>query len=95
MRPGEKMEEALWEEDAVVEPTAHQDILRVTESERSNGADLRQAVQSLELAAETGDRFSVEAVLCEWIPTFSPSVPLLPRDLSPARDYDADQPATQ
>jgi FlaA1/EpsC-like NDP-sugar epimerase len=81
VRPGEKLEEQLWETDAVAEPTAHPDILRVREPERSNGGDLRQAVEAMGLAAETSDRFGVEAVLCEWIPTFSPALPAESREI--------------
>jgi FlaA1/EpsC-like NDP-sugar epimerase len=31
VRAGEKMEEGLWEDGAVVEPTVNPDVLRVTE----------------------------------------------------------------
>jgi FlaA1/EpsC-like NDP-sugar epimerase len=71
-RPGEKLEEALWEEHAVVEPTDHPDILKVTEANATRG-DLRAAVGALELAAERGDRLAIEAILADWIPTFRPS----------------------
>jgi FlaA1/EpsC-like NDP-sugar epimerase len=70
-RPGEKLEEALWERDAVVERTDHPDILRVTEPAARVG-DLRAAVASLELAARGGDRLAVNAILTDWIPTFDP-----------------------
>jgi FlaA1/EpsC-like NDP-sugar epimerase len=76
-RRGEKMEERLWESDAAVEPTTHSDILKVTEPENSNGNDLAETVRALEMAAEVGDRTRVEAILCEWIPTFTPSMPEL------------------
>jgi FlaA1/EpsC-like NDP-sugar epimerase len=85
VRPGEKLEEELWETDAAVESTAHPDILKVREPERHNGGDLRQAVEAMGLAAETSDRFGVEAVLCEWIPTFSQARGL-PRDRTAAID---------
>ena len=71
IRPGEKLEEALWEDDAQIEPTAHPDILRVTEPLTPTG-DVRAAVKALEQAAQEGDRLRVEAVLCDWIPTFTP-----------------------
>ncbi len=71
IRPGEKLEEALWEDDAMVEPTAHPDILRVTEP-LTRAGDLRVAVQALEDAAQEGDRLRAEALLCDWIPTFTP-----------------------
>jgi FlaA1/EpsC-like NDP-sugar epimerase len=73
VRPGEKLEEALWEREAMVEPTAHLDILKVRESERANDGDVRLAVEAMEIAANVGDRVGVEALLCDWIPTFTPS----------------------
>ena len=77
IRPGEKLEEALWEDDARVEPTAHPDILTVMESQK-RGGNLRAAVKALEHAAQEGDRFRVEAILCDWIPTFTPPFTGLP-----------------
>ena len=77
IRPGEKLEEALWEDEATVEPTAHPDILRVTEPLTPAG-DLRAAVKTLEHAAQEGDRLRAEAILCDWIPTFTPWLTSLP-----------------
>jgi len=71
IRPGEKLEEALWEDDATVKPTAHPDILSVTEPLTPAG-DVRAAVRALEQAAQEGDRLRAEALLCDWIPTFTP-----------------------
>ena len=71
IRPGEKLEEALWEDDARVEPTANPDILRVTEPMTPAG-DVRAAAKELEHAAQEGDRLQIEATLCDWIPTFTP-----------------------
>jgi len=86
MRRGEKLEEALWEQDATIEPTDHPDILRVREPGRTKEGDIRLAVQALEIAAETGDRVGVEAVLCDWIPTFTaPSlITNVPHELRPS-----------
>ena len=77
IRPGEKLEEALWEDDARVEPTAHPDILRVMEPLTAVG-DVRVAAKELEQAAHEGDSLRVEATLCDWIPTFTPSLTGLP-----------------
>lgn len=82
-RAGEKLEERLWEEDAVIEPTGHADILKVTEGDACEGATLRSALQAIERAAEAGDRLTAEAVLCEWIPTFAPASALV--DVLPSR----------
>ena len=74
IRPGEKLKEALWEDNAKVEPTAHPDILRVAETQTPAG-DLQAAAKALQHAAQEGDRLGVEAILCDWIPTFAPSLP--------------------
>ena len=77
IRPGEKIEEALWEDDARIEPTAHPDILKVTEPPPPPG-NLQAAVKTLEHAAQEGDRLRAEATLCDWIPTFTPWLTGLP-----------------
>ena len=84
-RPGEKLEEVLWEDDATVEPTAHADILRVTEVQPQVG-DLRAATKALEQAAHESDRVRVEAILCDWIQTFTPSFSALPSGNNEAPD---------
>ena len=73
VRAGEKLEESLWEDDATVEPTAHPDILRITERQMPEGT-VQTAVARLGRAAEKGDRLQAEALLCDWIPSFTPSV---------------------
>jgi len=60
-----------------VSPTAHPDIWRVGEP-RMPAGELKAAIQALEEAAIEGDRMRVEAILCEWIPTFAPSFAALP-----------------
>ena len=82
IRPSEKLEEALWEDDAKVEPTAHPDILRVTEPLTPAG-DLRAAVEALEHTAREGDRLRAEALLRDWIPTFTPWLTSLPSGVAP------------
>jgi FlaA1/EpsC-like NDP-sugar epimerase len=86
IRPGEKLEEALWEDDAMVEPTAHPDILRVTEP-LTRAEDFRVAVQALEDAAQEGDRLRAEALLCDCIPTFTPWLTGVPSGV----DQDSEQ----
>ncbi|CAN5543033.1 nucleoside-diphosphate sugar epimerase/dehydratase [soil metagenome] len=73
LRPGEKLEEALWEEDAQVEPTAHPEVLRVREHDPVDGAELMGALGDLASAAASGDRMRIEAALAHWIPTYVPS----------------------
>jgi FlaA1/EpsC-like NDP-sugar epimerase len=44
IRPGEKLIEDLWEEDAKVDETVHRDVFRVTEADRSAAQSLLPAV---------------------------------------------------
>jgi len=73
LRPGEKLEEELWEKDAHVEPTAHPEVLRVRELDPVDGAELVRALDALASAAGSGDRLRIEATLAQWIPTYVPS----------------------
>jgi FlaA1/EpsC-like NDP-sugar epimerase len=80
IRSGEKLEESLWEDNALVKPTDHPDLLMVTEPPARVG-DVRAAVEALEQAAREGDRIRVEAILSDWIPTFTPAHPVTTPDL--------------
>jgi FlaA1/EpsC-like NDP-sugar epimerase len=73
-RPGEKMEERLWEHDSIVEPTVHSDILRVTE-QTTLSANPHSEVRALEAAALAGDRLTIQLLLKQYIPTFTPAQP--------------------
>jgi len=73
VRPGEKLEEALWEEGATVEPTVCPNVLRVTESELCPGRDVEVMIDRLVQAASTGDRLHIEAELARWISTYVPA----------------------
>ena len=70
-RPGEKMEERLWELDSTVEPTLHSDILRVTERTTLE-AHSESVVRAFETAAQNGDRLTIQSLLRQYIPTFTP-----------------------
>ncbi len=74
MRPGEKLEEALWEEGAETQPTAEPDILRVKEQQGPVHAPLDLLVQDFEQAVRAGTRVAIEAALAHAIPTFVPSL---------------------
>ena len=70
IRPGEKLKEALWEDNAKVEPTAHPDILRVAETQTPAG-DLQAAAKALQHAAQgrgsprgRGDSLRLDSDLC-------------------------------
>jgi FlaA1/EpsC-like NDP-sugar epimerase len=71
LRPGEKLEENLWEEDAVIEPTAHPEVLRVREQDTVNGAELWRSLGDLANAAQTADRTLIEGAVARWIPTYA------------------------
>jgi FlaA1/EpsC-like NDP-sugar epimerase len=71
LRPGEKLEESLWEEGAQLEDTAHPEVLKVTERRSLDAEQLGRAVEALANAAVQGDRQSIELGLRELIPSFS------------------------
>ena len=73
LRPGEKLDEALWEKDARIEPTAHPEVLRVTEPDPVDGGELQRSLAALASVAASCDRLRIEAALAQWIPTYVPS----------------------
>lgn len=73
LRLGEKLEEELWEADALVEQTPHPELLRVKEHDPVDAAALLRSLDVLSAAATSGDRLRLEAVLAQWIPTYVPS----------------------
>jgi FlaA1/EpsC-like NDP-sugar epimerase len=75
LRPGEKMEEALWEPDAIVETAgdseADADVFRVQEpGSVIHTVNLHRAIDDLAKAAHRGDAPAIHALLSELIPTF-------------------------
>ena len=73
LRPGEKLEEDLWEHKAKVEPTTHPEVRRVREQDLVDSARLEVALADLTEAARSGDRMRMEAVFAEWIPSYAPA----------------------
>ncbi len=73
LRPGEKLEESLWEDGAVIEDTPHPEVLKVTELRSVDGEHLSRAVEGLANAAVQGDRTRIELGLRQLIPSFSPA----------------------
>ena len=80
LRPGEKLEEELWERNALVEPTTHPEVLRVREHDPIDASQLAQSLDFLAAAAHSGERLRLEAALAQWIPTYVPSS--VPKQLS-------------
>ncbi len=62
LRPGEKMEEELWDEEEGIGPTAH-DAIRVVRKVRSIPVDFEHGVQELVALAEKGEETAVRECL--------------------------------
>jgi FlaA1/EpsC-like NDP-sugar epimerase len=62
LRPGEKLEEQLWDTDAHVAPTDNPEILRVSEPVRFAG-DLLAYIDELSRAAYSGDTATIRRLL--------------------------------
>jgi FlaA1/EpsC-like NDP-sugar epimerase len=72
LRRGEKLDERLWEEGAIVAATATADVLRVSESDRSDGLDFEAALQHLDAVARRGSRLEIQHALTQLIPSYAP-----------------------
>jgi FlaA1/EpsC-like NDP-sugar epimerase len=71
LRPGEKLEEALWEPDSVVDPAGDTDVFRVLEPGSAiHSANLHRAIEDLTRAAQRGDELAIHRSLSELLPTF-------------------------
>jgi FlaA1/EpsC-like NDP-sugar epimerase len=79
LRPGEKLEEQLWEPGSTREPVGGDDVFRVTEpGETVSGSQLAQGVDELVRAAEAGDVLAIHKSLSDLVPTFVSSLHGLP-----------------
>jgi len=72
LRPGEKLEEHLWEPGASVEPTMNPEILRIVEPPATLERSLVETLDVLAGAVSRGDRLEIEAILASAIPSFVP-----------------------
>ena len=72
IRPGEKLEEALWDRDASVEPTTHPEVLRVHERELEARVNLESLLEGLEAAVAKGDSLKIDELLASSIPAYVP-----------------------
>lgn len=72
LRPGEKLQESLWERDAMIHDTEHPDILNVVEPEAVDPTRLGSLIETLARLADSGDRQTMDVILTELIPTFAP-----------------------
>ncbi len=72
LRPGEKIEEMLWEPEAEARPTSHPDILRIVEPPGLTAEELDYRIHLLHQAALSGNRASLDACLRDLVPTYAP-----------------------
>jgi len=70
LRPGEKLEERLWEDGARVEPVSHPSLLRVIEPTLAAEGEIMSLLPELLRLAREGDRGQLERWLQGVIPTF-------------------------
>lgn len=74
LRPGEKLEEALWEEGSIVEPVGA-NLFSVKETlQAPTGRALENVVTTLESLAAGDDAEGIHRVLADAIPTFRSSL---------------------
>jgi FlaA1/EpsC-like NDP-sugar epimerase len=66
--PGEKLSEALWDDDARLTDTAHPDVLCLASDERLEGDTLQQAADELIRLAEQGDAPAILHALNRLVP---------------------------
>lgn len=79
IRPGEKLDERLYEEGAQISHTSCTGIMRVVEPNGVPDAPVERMVESVVAACAGGDRMQIEAELARWIPSYVP-------DLTPQPD---------
>jgi FlaA1/EpsC-like NDP-sugar epimerase len=90
LRPGEKLEEHLWEAGAVREPIAGDEVFRVREpGVEPAGRALADGIAELASAAAAGDRLAMHKALSDLVPTFVSSMHGLPIAASAAPDSGA------
>jgi len=75
IRPGEKLEETLWESDATVEVTSNPDVYRVREHDMQAALDIRPMLDDVIAAAESGDIERLHLCVALALPSYNrPSV---------------------
>lgn len=71
IRPGEKVDEVLWEDGAITNATAHPDILTVHEKAEDT-TDWGAAIEHVATTAAKGNRQDILDAVARYLPTFSP-----------------------
>lgn len=72
LRPGEKLEEQLWEANALVEPAISADLLRIAEADEPSPLMLAAAIETLRSAVAADDRLAIQHALATCISSFVP-----------------------
>ncbi len=67
-RPGEKLQEELWDAGTPLEATPHPDIFRLANSETPTGRSLASVVENLRLACRESDTAAILHMLTESVP---------------------------
>ncbi|HEY6212700.1 MAG TPA: nucleoside-diphosphate sugar epimerase/dehydratase [Vicinamibacterales bacterium] len=70
VRPGERLHESLWDQDATVQPTHNPDVKRVVERDLLSDEALAAAIRRLRGAVEAGDALTIRMVLADVLPSF-------------------------
>ena len=68
----EKAQQELQKKDGIVAPTATADVLRVSESDRSDTPDFEAALQHLDAVARRGSLLEIQHALTQLIPSYAP-----------------------
>lgn len=71
IRPGEKLEEVLWEAGSTVSPTLNPDVMRVSEQAGQDHAGTRFLPDEVIAAAERGDVEELQALMELALPTYA------------------------
>ena len=70
LRPGEKLDERLWDSGATVDTTAHPDIMRVTEPAAGVAS---VPLERFAAAARSGNRLEIDMLLAQQVSSYVPS----------------------
>jgi FlaA1/EpsC-like NDP-sugar epimerase len=75
LRPGEKLDERLWDSGATVDATAHPDVMRVTEPADGTAP---VPLERFAAAAQNGSRLEIDMLLAQQVSTYVPSSEVVP-----------------
>jgi FlaA1/EpsC-like NDP-sugar epimerase len=75
VRPGEKLEEALWEAQAEIAGTTHAEVLQVREPAAWPADAFDEVLESLQQAVAAGEPRTIEAIIAQTIPAFASNRP--------------------